>query len=358
MIEEEGKRNTTIGPEKYALSQVNGDYSWHANGLRARCNIHVDMLAKFVSVLKGNVESVSWWVIQPGVNFGLYHSEEGVTKKMRFICLKGAVEGSYPAGEDCNLRIRWWKDEAEFIQHASGIRPLAFQGVSSVKSVGSEGSVGVDDHPIPAPQTEKIEPARENLYKSPIARIDEDVRSFVQVQEDELGVGKQKIWVKPAENPQRVYLIREADGGPGSYVGWTPLPMYKRLEAHNDGTGAIETNGKQWEVVKVMKGFDNKKHAKSFEGTMHQEYNEVSCWQERIPIMESLMKLANFQFVHVDRNPMLVPPSEKKKATRVKKDWRTLKKAAVERRSVSQSSIDTVGTSTSASSGLSLGAGR
>ena len=89
VIEEEGKRNTTIGPKKYALSQVNGDYSWHANGLRARCNIDEDILAKFVSVLKGNVEAVSWWAILSGANFGLYHSEEGVTKKMRFICLKG-----------------------------------------------------------------------------------------------------------------------------------------------------------------------------------------------------------------------------------------------------------------------------
>ena len=41
---------------------------------------------------------------------------------------------------------------------------------------------------------------------------------------------------------------------------------------------------------------------------MQQEYNEVSCWQERLKVAESIMKLAEFQFVHIDPNPMLVLP--------------------------------------------------
>ena len=98
VIEEEGKRCTTIGPKKYALSQYNGDYSWHANGIRARCNIRVDVLSKFVSVLNGKVESVSRWAIQSGANFELYHSEEGLTKKMRFICLKVPSKGATRPG--------------------------------------------------------------------------------------------------------------------------------------------------------------------------------------------------------------------------------------------------------------------
>ena len=130
------------------MSQKNGDYSWHANGIRARCNIRVDVLSKFVSVLNGKVETVSHCAIQAGANFELHHSEEGLTKKMRFICLKGAVEGSYPAGENGNLRIRWWKDEAEFVQYASSIRPVSF-------------------HECTAMSPSISYPARENLYKSP-----------------------------------------------------------------------------------------------------------------------------------------------------------------------------------------------
>ena len=144
---------------------------------------------------------------------------------------------------------------------------------------------------------------------------------------------------KPEANSERVYIIREADDTPGSYVGWTDKPFHIRLGKHNDGTGAIETRGKQWKPVRVLKGFNNRAHAKSFETTMQQEYNEVSCWQERLKVAESIMKLAEFQFVHIDPNPMLALPSTGKE--KVKKDWKTQKKAAAARRAASLTSTST-----------------
>ena len=193
---------------------------------------------------------------------------------------------------------------------------------------------------------------RENLYKSPVARIDADVRGFVQAQQSELGVGKQKVWVKPKENEQRVYIIREADDSAGSYVGWTPLSMQTRLDKHNENgyyrQGAVETRGKQWKVALVLKGFNDQQHATSFESAMQQEYNEVSCWKERIEVAKIVMKLLDYQFVHIDPDPLR---EDKVKKKGMKKDltWQGQRKAAEARRAASNSS-----TSTSASSGLPL----
>ncbi len=46
-----------------------------------------------------------------------------------------------------------------------------------------------------------------------------------------------------------VYVLRSTDGdAPRTYVGWTH-DLDKRLQAHNDGTGARSTRGRAWELV-------------------------------------------------------------------------------------------------------------
>ena len=83
-----------------------------------RVNAGVDILGKFEKVLQGSVEDVDYFSITAGSDFHLRHTEEGASKQLRFICLKGAVEG-----EKGDTRIRWWKDEAEFAAHARSLVP-------------------------------------------------------------------------------------------------------------------------------------------------------------------------------------------------------------------------------------------
>jgi putative endonuclease len=46
-----------------------------------------------------------------------------------------------------------------------------------------------------------------------------------------------------------VYLLQTCDEGVSkSYVGWT-VDLDKRLAAHNDGSGAKATRGRQWKLV-------------------------------------------------------------------------------------------------------------
>ena len=120
-LEDTCSRLLTIGPKKYACIHENGDYHWNANGMPARCNAHVDVLDKFERVLQGNVESVNYFSITAGSDFHLRHTDEEASKQLRFICLKGAVEG-----EKADTRIRWWKDEAEFAAHARRLVPIGW----------------------------------------------------------------------------------------------------------------------------------------------------------------------------------------------------------------------------------------
>ena len=95
----------SYGLKKYAFfKDLEGTYEWRANGIRARHNVHVDIVALFERVLGGRVEELINWSITACVNFELRHSLEGEHKKLRFICRKGAVE---------NEAIRWWRDEEE-----------------------------------------------------------------------------------------------------------------------------------------------------------------------------------------------------------------------------------------------------
>lgn len=44
-------------------------------------------------------------------------------------------------------------------------------------------------------------------------------------------------------------MLQSCDDGPAkSYVGWT-MDLEKRLAAHNDGSGAKSTRGRQWQLV-------------------------------------------------------------------------------------------------------------
>ena len=46
-----------------------------------------------------------------------------------------------------------------------------------------------------------------------------------------------------------VYILgSEGKGGPRTYVGWT-TDLEKRLRAHNTGTGARSTRGRQWRIL-------------------------------------------------------------------------------------------------------------
>ena len=58
----------------YAFVKAGGDYEWRANGIRARHNPHVDIVALFDRVLKDSAEELNIWSINAMVNFELRHS--------------------------------------------------------------------------------------------------------------------------------------------------------------------------------------------------------------------------------------------------------------------------------------------
>jgi putative endonuclease len=58
-------------------------------------------------------------------------------------------------------------------------------------------------------------------------------------------------WTGKVEIPMAsfVYILgSRGKGGARSYVGWT-TDLEKRLRAHNDGTGARSTRGRQWRLL-------------------------------------------------------------------------------------------------------------
>lgn len=91
---------------------------------------------------------------------------------------------------------------------------------------------------------------------------------------------------KPNVKPDRhltdchVYLLQTCDDGPQkSYVGWT-VDLKKRLAAHNDGSGAKSTRGRQWRLV----------HSETFKtrsAAMSREYELKNNRQERQKILAS-----------------------------------------------------------------------
>ena len=126
-----------------------------------------------------------------------------------------------------------------------------------------------------------------------------------QSQRQAEGVYKLKKFPKPESNGWRVYLLREKADGPCSYVGHTgrngKLPE-ERLADHNEtyqkGKGADETRGTQWKICRVYFGFQDERDATSFEETINA--NEVECWQQRLPVIESIRSLDKWQWVQED----------------------------------------------------------
>ena len=43
VLEDTGLRTLNIGPKKYVVEQEDGSYTWHANGVRARQILGVDV---------------------------------------------------------------------------------------------------------------------------------------------------------------------------------------------------------------------------------------------------------------------------------------------------------------------------
>ena len=68
--------------------------------------MQVDVLSKFEAVLGGKTEDIDYFSITAGKDFTLNHTT-GAKKKLRFVCLKGALT-------NVGKGIRWWRDRAEF----------------------------------------------------------------------------------------------------------------------------------------------------------------------------------------------------------------------------------------------------
>jgi putative endonuclease len=81
--------------------------------------------------------------------------------------------------------------------------------------------------------------------------------------------------------PCFVYLLQSCDDGPPkSYVGWTN-DLQKRLAAHNDGSGAKATRGRQWRLVH-SETFNTRSEA------MSREYELKNNRQERKQLLNSV----------------------------------------------------------------------
>lgn len=108
----------TVGPKKYVCPKSSGDYEWHANGINARTNAKLDVLNSFQDVLNGQTKVISHFAITAMTNFEVHHSIEQ-TKWLRFVCLKGHVDGT-----SLDMCLRWWREPAEFALHALSLQPV------------------------------------------------------------------------------------------------------------------------------------------------------------------------------------------------------------------------------------------
>ena len=217
-------------------------------------------------------------------DFQLCHSEPGETKKFRFLCLKGALEGTYPSAAEPHaentLSIRWWKDKAEFEAHAANHKPIGWETVPEEK------------------------PARQP-YQTPTGRIDQGVKSFYECQQAEKKVASKGKLLKlqnaraPEHNRLRVYILKSADGNDDVYVGQSPYPD-NRLRKHNrqiEG-GAAAAEGQQWEIMALYKGFDNEHHCLSFENIL--QNTPVSHYSQMVEEADRLTRMHAHQFVTRD----------------------------------------------------------
>ncbi len=240
-LEGQYRRFVTIGPKKYCCIKDDGSYEWACNGMPAKSNTESDVLAKFEEVLAGKTVDIDYFSINASYDFNLLHTT-GAKKSLRFLSLKGAVEDG---------RIRWWKDENEFVTYAAGVAPCGW---------------------------EKI--ARKNLRKAakevpPSAFKVADAASHgrsIALQNVEI-----KEWRKSRKRPPPdtrehfVYVLTDQGGKGHSYVGYAPN-LDRRLNDHNGvnpGKGANATKSDQWQHYAVYEGFPDKKTALRFESLMH-----------------------------------------------------------------------------------------
>ena len=117
-LEGKYKRLITVGPKKYACVKADGSYEWACNGLPAKANAKTDILSQYESVLAGEVVMTDYFSINATSGFRLHHTEQA-QKALRFICLKGRVKDG---------GIRWWENEEQFREYASGVTPVGFEG--------------------------------------------------------------------------------------------------------------------------------------------------------------------------------------------------------------------------------------
>ena len=119
--------------------------------------------------------------------------------------------GSYPSTADPyaenTLRIRFWKDKAEFEAHAANHKPIGWETTSP---------------------KDEAKPARQP-HQTPAARIDQGVRSFYECQQAEMRAASKGTLLKlqnaaePEANSHRVYILKSAEGNDDVYVGRSPL---------------------------------------------------------------------------------------------------------------------------------------
>ena len=284
------KRLLTIGPKKYVCVEENGDYEWHANGMPAKANVQVDVLNKFESVLSGKTETIDYFSITAGKDFTLRHTD-GASKKLRFICLKGAVvDGG----------IRWWNDREEFAAYARSIAPMGWEDFSKkdlskeLKAMGISGDMTPNEV-----RSELGKRLGAPVYKEQLSddRIDRqrlvtncdqleaavndggempgNVVTPDQIMRDAKRQRGAASSVDESSADYFVYILRRADDPTldDVYIGQSRQPE-ERLDEHNErrkkGKGAKCTRGRRWKHHAVIGGFQSKRDSLRFESQMHQ----------------------------------------------------------------------------------------
>ena len=242
------KRFVTVGPKKYCCVKEDGTYDWACNGMPARSNTQTDVLRKFEAALQGEVVDIDYFSINATFDFKLLHTTDA-SKKLRFLSLKGAVEDG---------KIRWWRDEREFVEYASGIAPVGWE-----KSVRR----GMRDALALTPAGEfRVEEGSESVPETRLRNVElKDWR-------------KSKRGRGEMQGGHYVYVLTDVGGNRHSYVGYTPR-LEDRLAEHNTGSGANSTRGDTWRVFAVFEGFADRDVALRFESLLHlHNVDDVGQW--------------------------------------------------------------------------------
>jgi len=197
----------TVGPKKYVCVKPSGDYEWHANGINARTNTKLDVLTTFQDVLRGDTKDIPHFSITAMKNFEVHHSVEQA-KRLRFICLKGRVDGN-----DLDMCLRWWREPAEFALYTLSLQPV---GMTRAPQQPSRNARRTLKHPQPS-----------------------------------------------------VVYILQSKLTSKYYVGCTNN-MQRRLRQHNGeiSKGASATSGHTWRLAGMCTGFDCRANALKFEGRL------------------------------------------------------------------------------------------